>query len=71
MAELTDILSTVDVKNMLDNNPDAEFSLQPVKVQFTDRTGSVIDGYHIFRGHHPKMHHVKGEEIWTYVAKPY
>lgn len=64
------ILNTDDVKNMLDLNPQAEFSLQPIRVEFEGGHGHIVAGYHIFAGHLPRMVHTTGDAIWTYVQKP-
>jgi hypothetical protein len=65
---MPDVLSTEDVKEILDKNPEAEFSLQRIRVEFSDGTGHMIAGYHILAGHLPKMIHVKGSQIWDYIA---
>jgi len=65
---IDNILNTTQVKEILEKNPEAEFSLQRVKVMM-EGGGHIIAGYHIFEGHLPKMIHVKGSDIWNYVAK--
>lgn len=65
-----DVLTTREVLGILGANPSAVFSLQPVKIIINNDPGNVIRGYHIYLGQLPKMIHVKGGEIWTYVPKP-
>lgn len=65
-----DILNTTQVKEILDIEPEADFSLQPVRVEFTNSPGHMIAGYHIFKGQIPRMINVKGDEIWEYVLHP-
>jgi hypothetical protein len=68
--DANEILNVNQVKEILDSEPEAEFSLQPVKVQFTDGPGYMVAGYHIHRGHLPRMIKVRGNQIWQYVGKP-
>lgn len=63
------ILNTRQVKKILKYEPEAEFSLQPVRVEI-EGGGMKVVGYHIFEGQLPRMIHVKGDEIWKHVARP-
>lgn len=67
---MNNILKASFAKRILDNNPKAEFSLQPIKVHFEDRDGYMVAGYHIFMGQVSGMINVKGEELWEYVEHP-
>lgn len=66
---MQDILTTEQVKKILETEPEAEFSLQRVKVNF-EGGGYMIAGYHIFRGTLEGMIHRKGREIWENVKEP-
>lgn len=64
------VLNTGRVLEILNSSPEAEFSLQPVKVKVENTDIVIKAGYHIFEGHLPRMIHVTGGEIWSYVPKP-
>ena len=67
---MDDILNVYQVKEILDREPGAKFSLQPIRVPFIQGKGYIVAGYHIFRGYQMKMRHVIGDEIWDYVKEP-
>jgi hypothetical protein len=64
------VLNTTQVKHILASNPEALFSLQPVKVVVQGSNANLIAGYHIYEGHLPKMINVTGQEIWNLVPFP-
>lgn len=66
---MDDILNVNQVKEILETEPEAEFSLQRIRMEFQGG-GSMMAGYHIYLGYLPRMHHVKGREIWEYVKEP-
>lgn len=63
------VLNTKQVRDILEGSPEAEFSLQPVKVVI-EGGGHIIAGYHIYEGQLPRMIHVKGDKIWELVPHP-
>lgn len=69
IMEDSKILNVNQVKEILDREPGAEFSLQRIRMEFQGG-GSMMAGYHIYLGYLPRMHHVKGREIWEYVKEP-
>ena len=64
------ILNVQEVKELLNKDPKTEFSLQPIKIKVNDGPEILVAGYHIYKGQLPKMIHVKGSDIWKYVAQP-
>lgn len=62
------ILTPEKIKEILITDPNAQFSLQEIRVKFTDCDGYVVAGYHIIRGHMPGMIQVRGQEIWNYIG---